>query len=221
VKLFHRKPHVDSDRVAVEREGSRVVTRGLAQFEQQELAVPLLDESLADEAAAFLEYVLLYLDASERPIKAEETFQYGFWIVKFRAAGELLETWEHADDGVQVVQGADRALRFWRDQNRVCREHEAPFAPPGGDTMLAVSDGVWEGRDLTAARYVAPEHMSGWWLTTDLYDGNVESIHPEHAYHAVARRPEIVPYLALPAGFWFRTGGEVEVGFDRALLEDD
>jgi hypothetical protein len=30
-----------------------------------------------------------------------------------------------------------------------------------------------------------------------------------------------VPYLALPPGFWFRTGEEPEIGFDPALLEDD
>jgi hypothetical protein len=86
--------------------------------------------------------------------------------------------------------------------------------------MVAVSEGVFEGRDVEAMRYPAPEHMSGWWTTTDLYDGNVESIRTEHAYHLVEHRPELVQYLALPPGFWLRTGSESGV-FDAELLEDD
>jgi hypothetical protein len=219
VRLRRRSVH--PDQVTIERESSRVVTRGLADFDQRELAVPLLDETLADEAAAFLRHVVEYLYVGKRRIEPDETMEYGFWIVKFRASGDVLETWEHGDDGRELVIGADRALRFRRDQMRICEAHGAEFTPPRGDTLLAVSDGVWEGRDLEAVRYPAPEHMSGWWLTTDLYDGNAESMRTEHAYHAVARRPELVPYLALPPGFWFRTGGEPEIGFDPALLEDD
>jgi hypothetical protein len=218
VKLFRKR--VDAHIVSVERDGPQVVTRGLERFEQQELAVPVLDEELADDAADFLRMLVWYLENSKRTIKPDETVEHGFWMVKFRSAGELLEAWEPGDDGVEFVRGADRALRFWRDQARVCEEHDALFCPPRGDQLVAVSNGVWEGRDVEGTRYPSPEHMSGWWVTTDLYDGDVESLRTEHAYHMVERRPDLVEYLALPPGFWFRTGAQAEIGFDPALLED-
>ena len=219
MRLFRKR--LDPDRVAVERDGMRIVTSGLTEFEQQELAVPFHDEELAGEASDFLTMLVGYLEDSKRQIKPEETVEHGFWVVKFRPAGDVLEAWELGDDGVEYVCGADRALRFWRDQARVCDEQGAAFCPPKGDSMVVVSDGVWEGRDLEAMRYPAPEHMSGWWLITDLYDGNVESVRTEHAYHLVEKRPELVQYLALPPGFWLRTGADSGIWFDEKLLEDD
>jgi len=45
--------------------------------------------------------------------------------------------------------------------------------------------------------------MSGWWITTKLYDGDVKSLKHEHTYHVTAARPDLAKYLALPDGFRF------------------
>jgi len=45
--------------------------------------------------------------------------------------------------------------------------------------------------------------MSGWWLITEKYDGNIESLNHEHTYHVTAARPDLASFLALPYGFRF------------------
>ena len=45
--------------------------------------------------------------------------------------------------------------------------------------------------------------MSGWWLITEKYDGNIESLKHEHTYHVTAARPDLASFLALPYGFRF------------------
>jgi hypothetical protein len=61
--------------------------------------------------------------------------------------------------------------------------------------------------------------MSGWWITTDLYDGDVKSLRNEHTYRLIATRPELAKYLALPDGFRFNLPVVEEVWFDENVLE--
>jgi hypothetical protein len=60
--------------------------------------------------------------------------------------------------------------------------------------------------------------MSGWWITTDRYDGNVTSLKQEHLYHVTARRPDLAPYIALPYGFRFDFAAREDVWFDEGVL---
>ena len=73
-----------------------------------------------------------------------------------------------------------------------------------------------EGQPTEGVRYPSPEHMSGWWLTTDLYDGDVRSLRVEHLYHVTAARPDLLPFLALPFGYRFALGGQQRIWFDDA-----
>jgi len=60
--------------------------------------------------------------------------------------------------------------------------------------------------------------MTGWWLTTDLYDGDIKSMMVVHYYHVVFARQDIVKYLALPYGFRFHyTSGRGDVWFDGKI----
>jgi hypothetical protein len=68
-------------------------------------------------------------------------------------------------------------------------------------------------------RYPSPDHMSGWWITTDRYDGNIKSLRYEHTYHVTAARPALAKYLALPDGFRFNFSAGEEVWFDEKVLE--
>jgi hypothetical protein len=66
--------------------------------------------------------------------------------------------------------------------------------------------------------------MSGWYLSTDRYDGNARSLRTIHAYHVVLARPDVARFLALEPGFFFRGSalGDVaptEVG--RSRDDDD
>ena len=74
---------------------------------------------------------------------------------------------------------------------------------PAMDQLVVISDGVYEGDIVEGVRYPSPQHMSGWWLTTDRYDGNIESLKTVHFRHIAERRPDIAEFLRLPFGYRF------------------
>ncbi|MBF7074579.1 hypothetical protein ISG33_14330 [Glaciecola sp. MH2013] len=43
--------------------------------------------------------------------------------------------------------------------------------------MVVISDGIYENNGpVEGVRYPSPEHMSGWWLTTELYNGDIKTL---------------------------------------------
>lgn len=176
---------------------------------------------LIEEAERFLRFVSDYVLDSGRRIESGETMAYGYWLVKFEGAegNRNLETWEYAPDASAFVKGADLTLGYWRDQHFVCDQYEAAFSPPRPDKLTVVSEGVLEGLAVQGVRYPSPDHLSGWWITTDLYDGNINGLRQEHTYHISAARPDLAKYLALPYGFRFNFSVADEVWFDSKVLD--
>lgn len=147
---------------------------------------------------------------------------YGYWLVKFeRVNDDLLEVWEYNNKGTDFVRGGSLALRYWRDQHRVCNANSAEFNPPRPDKLTAVSVGVMEGLPVQGVRYPWQEHMSGWLIVTERWEGNIKSLLYEHTYHVTERRPDLARYLALPIGFRFDfTNGE-RVWLDEEVAHQD
>ncbi|BDX05161.1 immunity protein Imm33 domain-containing protein [Planctobacterium marinum] len=108
---------------------------------------------------------------------------------------------------------------------RLCCEHYGEsFESPELDQLVAISEGVidsFEDIELEGVRYHSPDHMSGWWLTTNLYTGDVSSLKTVHFRHIAEKRPEIAQYMALPIGYRFVLGGDSEhVWFDQKVKDD-
>jgi hypothetical protein len=156
-------------------------------------------------------------------IKATEKVRHGYWALEMHAGDDrALEIWESTADGSAFVPGADLTLRYWVDQHCVCEAAGADFAPPLPDQKVAISVGVMEGqRPLNGVRYFEPPHMSGWFLTTDRYSGDVKDLRVEHLYHVTAARPELAKYIALPPGYrFFLDGAKESVTLDEAVLRE-
>lgn len=197
-----------------------VRTSGLTFCANSEISVWVGGASLVPTAEEFLQYVSEYLACSSKQIRSGETMAYGYWLVKFEASDNgSLETWEYNANATDFVRGANLALTYWRDQHFICRRYKAEFRPPRPDRLTVVSKGVLEGMPVEGVRYPSPEHMSGWWLTTDEYDGNIESLRHHHTYHVTAARPELAKYLALPEGFRFNLASRTaDVWLDETVL---
>ncbi|HZU30622.1 MAG TPA: hypothetical protein VFB79_05870, partial [Candidatus Angelobacter sp.] len=165
----------------------------------------------------FLRYIVEYLKKHKKRISPKETMSYGYWLVKFeKVESEILEVWECNADGAEFVKGANLALLYWRDQHRICSHYNAQFKAPSLNQLTVTSKGVLEGLPLKAVRYPSPSHMSGWWLITDQYDGNIHSLNNEHTFHITAARPELAKFLALPDGFRFHSDSE-KAWFDEEV----
>jgi hypothetical protein len=195
-------------------------TEGLNTIGHPEITVEFNDSELTREAEAFLNYVSDYLTKSGRKLGTGETMAYGYWITKFQDAGpNVLETWEYDAPATEFVKGASLTLRYWKDQHAICKEYGADFQPPRPDKLTVISKGVLEGLPVQGVRYPSPDHMSGWWITTDQYDGNIDSLKHEHTYHVTATRPDLAKYLALPPGFRFDLSSFEDVWFDEKVAK--
>ena len=92
-----------------------------------------------------------------------------------------------------------------------CKHYGADANFIRDDQLIVISKGIYEGKTpVEGVRYPSPNHMTGWWLTTDEYDGNTESLQTVHSYHVCEKRPDLAIYLALPFGFRFNLGGTEE-----------
>lgn len=198
-----------------------VRTAGLISSGHCELRAEVRDSELLGEAEKLLYFIANYLSVSGNRIRPGETMSYGYWLVKFQSGGsKLLEVWEYNLEATEFVKGANLTLRYWREQHLICQQHGAEFRPPRPDTLTVVSEGVFEGLPVQGVRYPSPEHMSGWWITTDQYNGDINSLKREHTYHLTATRPELAKYLALPEGFRFDLSVTEDVWLDEKVASE-
>lgn len=104
-------------------------------------------------------------------------------------------------------------------QRDCCTHYQADFMPPGRDKLVVISEGVYEeGTQIEGVRYPSPDHMSGWWLTTEKYTGDIGTLKTVHFQHIIDKRPEVAIYMALPFGYRFILGGTSEhVWFDSEV----
>jgi hypothetical protein len=191
-------------------------TRGLAGH--QELLAKVKSGDLVPDARDFLSYVADYITASNSQIRDGQTISYGYWLAKFTDVGDYLEAWEYNASATEFVPGVTQAVTYWREQHEMCARFKTTFQPPRPDRLVVISDGVLEGdTDIQGVRYPSPEHMSGWWLTTNRYNGDVKSLRKTHAYHVTAARPDLAPLVALPPGFRFDLSQYQDVWFDEKV----
>ncbi len=194
-------------------------TEGLLVRGHPEIVVAVEHSSLASAAEAFLRFVVAYID-SGATIRGGETLSYGYWLTLFKAKGaDRLDVCERNLQVTDYVRGATLTLGYWRDQQAACARFGAAFVPPRPDQLVVLSAGVVEGEPVQGVRYPSPEHMSGWWLTTQRDDGRVASLRREHLHHLTAARPDLAQYLALPHGFRFDLAAREDVWFDATVAE--
>lgn len=197
-----------------------MTTEGLSTFGQLEIRIEFHDSELIEDGKCFLSFVSDYVTSGAK-LRAGETMGYGYWATKFEDGGEqTLETWEYNAEATELIRGVTHALRYWRDQNATCKKYSAAFEPPRADRRSVISKGVFEGLPVQGVRYCSPDHMSGWWITTDQYDGDVNSLMNEHSYHLTAARPDLAKYLALPHGFRFDTSQGEDVWFEEEVATE-
>ncbi len=205
--------------VRIHTRGTGAVTDGLLARGHPEIVVGVESGSLVTAASAFLRFVVAYIEDGAT-IHAGETLSYGYWLTLFKEnAPNRLDVWEHNPQATDYVRGATLTLGYWRDQHAACTRFGSDFAPPRPDQLVVLSNGVVEGEVVQGVRYPSPEHMSGWWITTQRYDGDIKSLRLEHLSHLTAARPDLAQYLALSCGFRFDLASREDVWFDAAIAE--
>ncbi len=196
-----------------------VQTDGLLIGDQRELRASISDRGRLVECEGFLKYVADYLTNTGSTLKAGETIQWGYWHVKFELASDgILDAFEHNPDWSAYIRGISLAASYVAEQHATCAQNGEEMCAPPAHYWCMVSGGVLEDEPVDGARYAADDEISGWYLTTEKYDGNVTSMRWMRLYEVTSVRPDVARYLALPHGYWFNQRDDNEpIGFDAAL----
>ena len=176
-------------------------TEPIARTGGRPLLARVEDAALLDGAADLLAFVLRYVEDTGAELKDGETFQYGYWSLRFTPEADVLALWERDDDYAEFVPGTDRAVRAWRSQWETCAELGSAFDPPRADGIAVAAKDLFTASRLDAVRYEPGENTNGWWFLTDSYTGESDQVVPQHLYHVTAAYPELTRFLALDVGW--------------------
>ncbi|SHN22481.1 hypothetical protein SAMN05216593_1159 [Pseudomonas asturiensis] len=190
-------------KTSINDSGLLLNTEGLLQHYGYEITVQIHDDDLEEHAIAFIETVANYLDTGHE-ISSNETLGYGSWVTKMQLndCKELI-FFEQVPLTGDCVLGITTTLTMWAEQHAMCAKAGVEYSVPRHDQLIVISDGVLEGDPAEGVRYSSPEHMSGWWITTDRYNGDTKTLKTVHAHHVAEHRPDLVKFLALPFGYRF------------------
>lgn len=192
-----------------------VETKGLDSYISKEIRVVIVN-NLPENYVEVIKYIIDYIVDSKPIISENQNIGYYSWLLQFRVDDQnYYDLYEVNVDGIDFIKGCDTAILVIRKQSELCSHYGLAVQFPNFSQMVVISKGVYEGKDIEGIRYESPEHMSGWWLITDDYDDNIESLMTVHFHHVVFSRPDIVKYLALPFGYRFlMENGDISVSKD-------
>ncbi|RKT01033.1 immunity protein Imm33 domain-containing protein [Chryseobacterium defluvii] len=187
-------------------------TKGINSYLDKEIRVSIGNQH-QDDYIDVIKYIIDYIIENKPIISENQNIGYYSWLLQFRLENKnYFDLYEVNSDGNDFNKGCDIAISITRSQSELCSHYGLPAQFPNFNQMIVISDGVYEGKDIEGIRYESPEHMSGWWLITDDYDNNIESLKTVHFHHVVFTRPDILKYLSLPFGYRFlMQNGNVEV----------
>jgi hypothetical protein len=210
------------ENVEIKRKDNFLSTFGLKDSAGYELQTLIKDKSMSDYFEV-MNYLTVFITESKRKILNDETIAYKSWLFKFvETKNSLYSIHEVKRDGTGFTEGVDNAIEITDSQSRECSKESVFPVFPTFSQKIAISEGVYEGEAIDAVRYPSPSHMTGWWLTTNLYDGNIKSLKVVHYFHVAFQRPEILKYLALPYGYRFNFDKKQDIEdtwFDKSVLE--
>jgi hypothetical protein len=163
-----------------------------------------------------MEFVIEYIIKENVVLKNGETIAYGLWQLKFFLQEGYLHIYENTEDFTGWCSGVVNAVFHLEQQREICIQNNTISEIPSFNQGIAISPGVLEGDYVQGIRYPAPKHMSGWYITSYKYNGNINELKVLKVFELIRERKDILRYLALPVGFVFEIGSETsKVWFEK------
>lgn len=199
-----------------------IVSLGVKKFLGKEFCINNGSYS-EDNLRTIIDYILNYVKSEEKKILNNETIGVGSWILKFVFSDDYIEIHELKDivNGENIYEfNLDYIIRFINEQQNIARKYNVKLDIPRIGQKIAFSKEICEGSEINAVRYIAPEHMSGWYLTSNSYNGDINSLQVDYLYFLLKKRPDLAGYLSLPFGYrFFKSNNETDVWFDEEVLK--
>ena len=188
------------------------ITQGLESLIGKEFAISKKSYS-KESVQLIINYILNYIKTENKQIKNLETFGCGSWMIQFVFNGiyiELHELKSVTDNINQYDFDLTITIEFLKQQNKLSVANNIEIDIPQIGQKIAISKEIYDGSEVNGVRYSSPEHMSGWYLTSNSYNGDIKSLLVEHLYHILKVRPDLAKFLALPIGYRFYKDSETE-----------
>jgi hypothetical protein len=83
----------------------------------------------------------------------------------------------------------------------VCAANGSAFEPPHADEILGVALATLNKLPLNALRLSAQNGNSGWYIWGGELSQDPQFFQPLHVHHLMTRAPQMIPFLALAAGW--------------------
>jgi hypothetical protein len=162
-----------------------------------------------------------YILTKSARIKPGETFEYGFWLVRFvlTSAGRL-SAWDLRPGTTnEFVPNVDLAVGYCRAQTEVCTElGGVDFLPPGGDEVRLMTRQCWADHQLSSiAIRVLIRSNRGWIILSQSFVPGVTPMRVAHLYEITEKRPDLIRYLALPRGWHVDLRGAERITYQPDL----
>lgn len=163
------------------------VTVGLSSVFGREFSINSLGLSTTDAEVA-INYILKHFDKEQSEIKDLETFGFGSWLIQFVYNGAYKELHElkSAHNGVNQYEfDLSDTMKFYNGQIAICNQHSVvPIFPLIGQ-KIPISKEIYHGSEVNGVRYDSESHMTGWYLTSNSYVGDISSLAVDHLYHLI------------------------------------
>lgn len=180
-----------------------VETKELDSYIGKEIKVTI-GKNQTENYIEVIKYLIDYIVDSKPVISENQNIGYYSWLLQFRmSADNYYELYEINFDGSSFNKGCDTAISVVRQQSEICWKNNLIPVFPNFNQSVVISDGVYEGKDIEGIRYDSPQNESGWYLITDDYNDDINSLKVVHFYHVAFARPDILKFLALPFGHRF------------------
>ena len=204
--------------------GNKIQTTDLLTIAGVDITARVQQERLVEGTIQLLEVIRDYCKRGEVKLTPGESIQYGFWGLRLIQTDDplMLECRALAPNGRDIQECVDPAIIYWNDQHRLCELAKTPFEPPSFFSLTSLDDGVVNGRAIRGIRYKPIGAMSGWWLTSDVYDGTNARMRNEHTSHLADICPSIIQFLALPVGYCFYSSrANSQYWFDEEVAREE
>ncbi len=169
-----------------------------------------------------LKYIIDYIIKETHTIANNQSIAFNSWVIKFRLSekDDVFNLYELDKKCDRFVEGIEFSLSIMKNQIEVCEKYSSNFSFPYLNQKVVISDGVLEGYPVEAVRYESPNHMSGWWITTDLYNDDINTLKQVDLSELFLKRYDLIKYLALQNGFrFFMNQVNDDVWFDKEVLD--
>ena len=110
---------------------------------------------------------------------------------------------------------------FKSEQIELCKKYNVEFQPIDYGLRIGISDNFFfDILPFNGLRHPPEYDMCGWYLWAgEQFSEDKDFFKSLHLYHLAERRPDLMKFLALPAGWRFLVANDFEdVWFDKSLL---